>query len=113
MNQSISEWSPVKSVNAKVISAPRCDAGQGDGCEALAANSEFLLNLQKKSAENYEKDMKEYLNNYNYNNFKDYFRFKGLELIRHPSDGSFEALTKAEIAVLEKEGKIKDLMFIE
>jgi hypothetical protein len=33
---------------------PRCEGGQGEGCEALAEGNEFVRKLQQRSAENYE-----------------------------------------------------------
>lgn len=32
---------------------PRCEAGRGDGCEAMAEGSEFVRSLQKRSSDNY------------------------------------------------------------
>ena len=42
--------------NADIISGARCANGQGDGCDSLAEDNEFIQALQKKSSENREKN---------------------------------------------------------
>ena len=42
--------------NADVIRSGRCANGQGDGCDSLADDNEFIQALQKKSSENREKN---------------------------------------------------------
>lgn len=57
-----------------MVNLPRCEGGQGEGCEAMA-ESEFVRQLQQKSAEKYAERRKQQLIRYNYQNFKDYFSF--------------------------------------
>ena len=42
--------------NADVIRGARCANGEGDGCDSLAEDNEFIQSLQKKSSENREKN---------------------------------------------------------
>ena len=42
--------------NADVIRGARCANGNGDGCDSLAEDNEFIQSLQKKSSENREKN---------------------------------------------------------
>lgn len=45
--------------NADVIRAPgKCANGEGDGCDSLAEDNEFIRSLQKKSSENREANQK-------------------------------------------------------
>lgn len=59
---------------AAVVNLPRCEGGQGEGCEALA-ESDYVRQLQQRSAEKYAERRKQQLIRYNYQNFKDYFAF--------------------------------------
>lgn len=59
-----------------MVNLPRCEGGKGDGCEAMAEGSEFVRQLQQRSAEKYEERRKQALIGYNYRNFKDFFAFK-------------------------------------
>ncbi len=55
---------------AAVVNLPRCEGGQGEGCEALSEGSEYVRQLQQKSAEKYEERRKQALIRYNFNNYK-------------------------------------------
>lgn len=55
---------------AAIVNLPRCEGGQGPGCEDMAAGSEFVRKLQERSAKNYDKALAKKVQNYNYNNFK-------------------------------------------
>lgn len=76
-----------------MVNLPRCEGGKGDGCEAMAEGSEFVRQLQQRSAEKYEERRKQALIGYNYRNFKDYFLFKNQILVIRP-DGRFIAIDK-------------------
>ena len=49
---------------------------------------------------------------YNKNNFIPYFRFLGKEIVEK-KDGSFEVMTIREYVKLERDGKVKDNVFLE
>lgn len=38
---------------AAVVNLPRCEGGQGDGCDAMSEGNEFVKKLQERSAKNY------------------------------------------------------------
>lgn len=61
---------PSPSAAAAVVNLPRCEGGQGEGCEALSEGSEYIKQLQQRSAEKYAERRKQQLVRYNYQNFK-------------------------------------------
>jgi hypothetical protein len=67
---------PIHAASAAVVNLPRCEGGQGEGCEAMAEGSDFVKQLQQRSKEKEGERKKQRLIRYNYQNFKDYFSFR-------------------------------------
>ena len=65
-----SHQSDPRTATAAVVNLPRCEGGQGEGCEAMAEGSDFVRQLQERSKEKYAERRKQQLIRYNYQNFK-------------------------------------------
>lgn len=95
--------------SAEVISAKRCDSGEGEGCSTVDENdpaAELIMRLRKQSKENASRRVDEELRRYNDNNFADYFRTSGKVLVVHRDDGRMEAIPQGQLNKLVKEGTV-------
>uniref|UniRef100_A0A7S0BP43 Uncharacterized protein n=1 Tax=Rhodosorus marinus TaxID=101924 RepID=A0A7S0BP43_9RHOD len=71
------------------LEAARCDNGIGSGCQDLAEGNEFILKLQKRSAEKNDQRQREMLEDYWKKNYGDYFKFdQNKDLVKN-DDGTW------------------------
>ena len=96
---------PGAAARADVRNAPVCANGVGDGCAELAGDSEFLRDLQRKSAEKRDERARAALDRYSVNNFNDYFAVANKALVRR-ADGTYEAVPRDAIAAGLRDGRI-------
>jgi len=91
-----------------VLRSKGCYRGEGEACDDLAGDNEFIRSLQRKSAENREMNDREALNAYNMKNFPEFFASLNPPkyLVKQP-DGTFGVYTDDELSELKKSGRIK------
>lgn len=88
-------------------SAERCENGEGAACDRLAGGSELILELQKQSRDNKEKNAKQlYEQTVRNLNYGEYFDAVDKNLVQLP-DGKFAAYDIETYTKMRKEGRIK------
>jgi len=93
--------------NADIIRSPgKCANGEGDGCDILSEENEFIKRLQEKSSENRVANQRESLNAFYMKNYPGVFDVDGKKMVMNV-DGSFALYSSEEVSKMTSEGKIK------
>mmetsp|Transcript_1249 Transcript_1249/g.2644 ORF Transcript_1249/g.2644 Transcript_1249/m.2644 type:complete len:193 (-) Transcript_1249:1722-2300(-) len=89
-----------------VLSSKYCAYGEGNDCEDLAEGNPYILELQRKSAENKVANVESAKNAFYAKNYPDWFAAVGKTMVQKESDGTFIVVDDAELAKLRAENKI-------
>eukprot|EP00979_Chaetoceros_neogracilis_P002887 scaffold478_cov235-Chaetoceros_neogracile.AAC.4 len=98
----------IENSEGRILRSDKCAYGEGEGCESLAGDNEFIKNLQRKSAEKKEAVQKENLIAYQQKNYPDFFAsLSPPKYMVKKSDGTFNLYDDVELSELKKANRIK------